>query len=330
MAARRRSAARRVLLSGMGLALSRHSMGRPLRRHAPGTCYLVTSRCHQARFFLRPEYLLNGVVLEWLARSQAKYPDVHLLALCVMSNHLHVLLRDLKGQLAGWAGYFFGNLARSVNDIRDRRGVVFERRYDAEPVLDEEALLERAVYVICNPVKAGLCEHSHQWPGIVLWAGSGEVESHEVSWLDRESYRSARRRAERVGGPAPAPEGSEASGSLLIHPLAGDRLGEAIKARECQLTAERKRAGRATMTRAAVLAQDWHAAPPRPKRSPRPLCHTSERSLRQAFVEGFREFVGAFREASARWREGCSDVQFPPWSYPPGRPLVRVAYEHPG
>lgn len=301
-------------------------MGRPLRRHEPGTCYLVTTRCHQARFFLRPESALNQAVLEWLARAQRQYPDVHIYAICVMSNHLHILARDTRGELAGWTSYFLGNLARAVNGIRDqRRGVVFERRYSDEPVLDDAALLDRLVYVVTNPTKANLCEESRQWPGIVLWAKTEEPEEHEVSWIDRESYRNALDRAEKRGEAPPDPAGFRVSGTLVIHSLAGCRVDEAIEARERELAAERKCSGRVAMTRNEVLAQDWHAAPQHPSHSPRPACHTSERSLRQAFVEGFREFVEAFRQASARWREGVRNVVFPLWSYPPGCPLVRLA-----
>jgi hypothetical protein len=242
-----------------------------------------------------------------------------------MSNHLHLVVRDTKGLLAGWASYFLGNLARAVNGIRGRCGVVFERRYTATPVLDDAALLDRLVYVVTNPVRAGLCETSRHWPGVVLWARTEEPESREVSWIDHGPCRRARYRANKRGQAPPDPERFRTSGALVLHPLVGHRVGEAIEARERDLAVERERSGRPAMTRAAVLAQDWDAAPRRPKRSPRPLCHASERSLRQAFVEGFREFVGAFRRASAEWRAGRRDVTFPPWSYPPGCPPVRLA-----
>ncbi len=247
-----------------------------------------------------------------------------------MSNHLHLLVKDTRGELAGWGSYFLGNFARAVNGIRGRRGVVFERRYAAEPVLDDTALLDRLVYVVTNPVKAGLCEEARQWPGVVLWAAGEEPEQLEVSWIDRGPYRRARHRAKKRGEAPPDPKEFRISGTLVIHPLAGHRVGEAIEAREHELAAERERSARVAMTRREVLAQDWHAAPQRAKRSPRPVCHTSERSLRQAFVEGFREFVAAFRQASAQWREGCRDVVFPPWSYPPSCPLVPLAQARPG
>jgi REP element-mobilizing transposase RayT len=308
-------------------------MGRPLRRHAPNTYYLVTTRCHQARFLLRPEPAIHEAVLEWLTRTQRAYPGVHLFGLCVMSNHLHLLVRDTQGELAAWASYLLGNLARSVNAIRERCGVVFERRYSAEPVLDDAALLDRLAYLVTNPVNAGLCDQSRHWPGLVLWTRTGEPDLHEVSWVGRKAYRSARYRARQRGQAPPDPDAFRVRGTLAIHPLPTEigsssegrcEIAEAIAAREHELAADRRRSGRPAMTRREVLAQDWQAAPRRPKRSPRPPCHTTERSLRKAFIEGFREFVGAFREASAQWRLGIRNVTFPPWSYPPGGSLVRL------
>jgi putative transposase len=301
-------------------------MGRRLRRHEPGTYHMVTTRCHQGCFLLRPEPAINEAVLEWLARAQRNYPEVLIHAVAVMSNHLHLVVYDTLGELAGWASYFLGNLARSVNEIRERRrGVVFERRYAAAPVLDDAALLDRLVYVVTNPVRAGLCEASCFWSGVVLWAGTGEPESREVSWIDRDPYRRARHRAKKRGKAPPDPEGFRTSGTLVLHSLAGHRVSEAIEGRERELAAEREFSGRLAMTHEEVLAQAWNDAPRHPEYSPQPACHASERSLREVFLEGFREFVAAFRRASVQWRAGCLDVAFPLWSYPPGRPLIRPA-----
>ena len=306
-------------------------MGRPLRCHAPNTDYLVTSRCHQARFLLRPDPAVNEAVLEWLTRAQRAYPGVELFGLCVMSNHLHLLVRDTRGELAAWASYLLGNLARSLNALRQRCGVVFERRYSAEPVLDDAALLDRLAYLVTNPVSAGLCTQSRHWPGLRLWSRAGEPERREVSWVGRPAYRSACYRARQRGQAPPDPDGFRVGGRLVIWPLPTQRgsegsgeMAEAIAARERELAAERRGSGRPALTRRQVLAQDWRGAPRHPKRSPRPACHTTERGLRQAFLEGLREFVGAFREASAQWRLGIRHVAFPPWSYPPGGSLVRV------
>jgi REP element-mobilizing transposase RayT len=298
-------------------------MGRPIRRQAPGEFYLVTTRCHQARFFLRPDAVLNGAVLEWLARTQKRFPSVTIYAVCVMSNHLHLLVCDESAELADWAGYFLGNLARAVNRIRGRRGTFFERRYSAEPILDVEAVHERLVYVVTNPVKAGLCRHARDWPGVVLFAGTRESESVPVRWLDRSQWRTSGGSGASVEtGPVPV------DGLVVVDPVpAIDSEGVASVAQEVEacersLADQRAKTHRRTMTRARVLAQSWRSAPKDPKHSARPLCHAADRRLREAFVRGLEAFVSAFREASAMHREGAREVRFPEWSFPPGGPFV--------
>ncbi|MCG8592712.1 MAG: hypothetical protein MJE66_25765 [Proteobacteria bacterium] len=294
-------------------------MGRPLRRHAPGELYLVTTRCFQARFLLRPDPQLNQAVLEWLTRAQQVYPRVRLHAVCAMSNHLHLVVRDENGELAAWASYFLGNLARTVNRLRRRSGAVFERRYSAEPILDAEALIDRIVYVATNPVKAFLVSTAQRWPGVLLFAPAASPVVFEVTWTDRQLLRGSRN----------DPSETTVRGQLRVDPLSHPGapppdIATAVTAREREIAAARRAAGRKPMSRRQLMGQPWHRAPREPRRAPRPLCHAADAALRRAFRDAFEAFTSLFREASECLRRGMNSV-FPPWSYPPGGTLVRPA-----
>ena len=66
-------------------------MGRAMtapRQLLPGTTYLVTRRCLQRQFLLRPSKLTNQVFGFLLAIAARRF-DVDLHACCVMSNHFH-------------------------------------------------------------------------------------------------------------------------------------------------------------------------------------------------------------------------------------------------
>jgi hypothetical protein len=240
-----------------------------------------------------------------------------------MSNHLHLLMCDESAELADWASYFLGNLARAVNRLRGRRGSFFERRYSAEPILDVEALHDRLVYVVTNPVKAGLCGFVRDWPGVVLFAHGGSSESIPVSWMNRSGNPVAGLGAAK--GPEAAPR---VDGTLVVEPIpsldsaAAASVAQAVEARERSLADERSNTRRKTMTRARVLAQSWRSAPRLPKRSFRPLCHAADPRIREAFARGFQAFVSGFREASAMFRDGVREIRFPEWSFPPGGSLV--------
>ena len=306
-------------------------MGRFLRRQEPGQYYLVTTRCHQARFFLRPDSDVNAAVLEWLARGQERFPAIRIHAVCVMSNHLHFVLRDEESELAPWASYVLGNLARAVNRIRGRRGSFFERRYSAEPILDIEALHDRLVYVVTNPVKASLCERSSQWPGVLLYVPDQHRKEVPVSWADRDAYRRANPGKPRNADEQPDSEAFRVESTLVVDPIpafdgpGATTVAASIEARERELAIERGKAQRRTLTPARILAQRWHDAPKRPAHSARPLCHVADPTRRAAFKASFDEFMTLFWEASQRLRDGVARVKFPDWSFPPGSTLVKPA-----
>lgn len=306
-------------------------MGRPLRRHEPGQYILVTTRCYQSSFFLRPDHEVNNAILEWLTRAQVRFPDVEILAVCVMSNHLHLVVRDQRGELAAWAHCFFGSLAKAINRIRNRSGNLFERRYSAEPILDLDALVDRLVYTVTNPVAAGLCKRVANWPGVVLYA-TERAKEIPVTWVDRAKHRLAEVKARARRGSTPDGDEFLLQGKLILTPLPMTEgfqsdtasIEAAVEAREQQLAQDRRLAGRKTLTRRQVLSQNWRTTPSQPSRSPRPRCHASDLSLRKQFIRDFRHFVGLFREASERFRNGDGSVSFPLWCYPPGLPMIRV------
>jgi REP element-mobilizing transposase RayT len=304
-------------------------MGRPLRRQVPGQYYLVTTRCHQARFFLRPDAELNDAVVQWLARAQHRYPRIRIFAVCVMSNHLHLVVRDEAGELASWASFFFGNFARAVNRIRRRSGSCFERRYSAEPILDEEALLDRLVYTVTNPVKAGLCRRVRDWPGIVLFARTSHPEKVYAASGEGSLAGQTRKRAARSQKDTPNGGGVCYKGPLLIDPLphmpAESSCAQMVEERENELARQRRSRGHQILGAAKVLAVSWHSAPQHPKRSPRPICHATSSRLRAQFRQNIRHFTCLFQTASERLRRGAFGASFPEWSFPPGRPLVRAA-----
>ena len=60
------------------------------RQVLPGATYLVTRRCTQRQFLLRPSAQTNAILLYCLARAAGLYGvEVH--AYCFLSNHYHLV-----------------------------------------------------------------------------------------------------------------------------------------------------------------------------------------------------------------------------------------------
>ena len=61
----------------------------------------------------------------------------------------------------------------------------------------------------------------------------------------------------------------------------------------------------------------------KPVRDRKPLCHASSPEAAKAYKAAHREFLDAYRIASAAYRSGCYDVEFPSGSFKP--PLIVAA-----
>ena len=74
---------------------------RPLRYIPAGSVVEVTTRTIQGRLLLRPSRQVNDIILGVFGRALALY-DVKLMALAVLSNHMHALLLRTCPSNCGW------------------------------------------------------------------------------------------------------------------------------------------------------------------------------------------------------------------------------------
>ncbi len=266
------------------------------RRLAPGSVWFVTARCARAQFRLRPDPARVEAFGRALGRALEVHSSVRLLAAVQMSNHLHLVVEDTAGVLDRFMCQFLGPLAKAVNELDGVSGQVYERRYSAIEILDDNALLDRVAYTLTNPVAAGLVERVEAWPGLVL--GPGFVEARTF--------------------PRKAQEG----GDLWVGvdcALPAESVRSHVREREQALASERR--GRPVLGRAKVLSRPVFGSPENPKRGPAPLCLAACAKLREEFHTRWRSFVDAYRSASAAFRAGALDVPFPDWSFRPSLPL---------
>jgi putative transposase len=63
-----------------------------------GTTYLVTRRCAQRQFLLRPSRTTNDVFLYLLAVAARRF-GIQVHAFCVLSNHFHLVVTDPDARL---------------------------------------------------------------------------------------------------------------------------------------------------------------------------------------------------------------------------------------
>ena len=308
-------------------------MGRPLRMYQPNQMYFITCRTLQARFLLRPSRLTNAIVGGVLARGVRMF-NVSLYAYTVTSNHVHFLLAALPQDVPAFMQFILGNIARKVGRLVDWRGKFWERRYSAEPVLDDGAVVDRLRYVLAHGVKENLVERCDAWPGLTSLSQLRTRSARMFPWFNwTRRWRGAAAILERWEKDLAEDEELHLTPIPCWAELSVDEQQRRIEAlvQEIEATSKEQRISLATgheedgtpapvLGEARILTQDPHDKPQKPKRSPRPLCHTLNATIRKAYRKLYREFVGAFRAASARWRAGDRTVVFPPYSFPPPLP----------
>ena len=140
----------------------RHRMTRPLRIEYPGALYHITSRGDRKVDI----YLDDTDRAVWLQTlgdvcAQSNYV-VH--AFCQMTNHYHLLLETVDGNLSAGMRELNGTYSQYFNRRHDLAGHVFQGRYKAILVQKESYLLELARYIVLNPVRAKLVTDPADWP----------------------------------------------------------------------------------------------------------------------------------------------------------------------
>jgi REP element-mobilizing transposase RayT len=136
------------------------------REVLPGRFYMVTRRCTQRQFLLRPDKETNNAFIYCLAEAAQRF-DIDVILPTAMANHHHTVIYDRHGTVPAFTEHFHKMLAKSQNALRGR----WENFWSSEQVcvvrlVDVADVLRKLVYAATNPVKDRLVERVHHWPGV--------------------------------------------------------------------------------------------------------------------------------------------------------------------
>ncbi len=88
--------------------------------------------------------------------SAKEKSEISLLAYCLMTNHVHMLLKEGNEEVGDSIRRIAVGYAQYHNRTHGRTGHLFQNRYQSEPVNDDSYLLVVSRYIHQNPLKAGL------------------------------------------------------------------------------------------------------------------------------------------------------------------------------
>ncbi|MFY3745080.1 transposase [Anaeromyxobacter sp. Red801] len=286
------------------------------RQVLPGVSYLVTRRCFQRMFLLRPSPATNAIFLYVLAVAARRY-GILVHAFCVMSNHFHLVVTDVDARLPEFEQYLNALVARAVNASLGRwESFWAPGSYSAVVLASPQDVVEKAAYVLTNPVKAGLVASAQAWPG--LWSAPESIGAGALRAARPERFF-------RRSGPMPEeaqvalvpPPGFESAETFRA------QLVDAIAAREHEIADAHARSGTGFLGARRVLAQRPTGRPPvsAPMRGLRPRVAARDPWKRIEALGRLAGFLRAYREAWRARRAGRADAVFPAGTY-----LLRVAH----
>ena len=259
---------------------------------------MITRRCSERRFFLRPDPETNNAFIYCLAVAAQRY-GVKVIFTVTMSNHHHTGVVDTKGTLPDFLAHFHKLVAKHQNALRGRWEAMWAvEQTSVVELVEPEDIFEKMVYAFVNPVADHLVEKAHHWPGVNSLAATsagrplaanrpqtffrpdGDMPTTVVLPLFLPPALVPDSRAEFVG-----------------------RLEERIRVAEQAAATERARTDKRIVGRAVVRAQHWNDSPRsrelRRGLDPRVACKNTWRRIEalarnKVWLDGYRRARAAF------------------------------------
>ena len=290
----------------------------PPRQILPGKTYLITRRCTQRQFLIRPSEQINEIIRFCLAYAAEKH-GIQLHAAVFMGNHHHLILTDPEAKLPKFMGWLNEYVAKCVNAVLGRYECLWSSpesyscvRIEGEDATSlQENTLEKLLYVLTNPVSAGLIRSAHLWPG--MWSSPTTVGI---------PYKVKRPQAFfRPDGPVP-----ESATLAFVAPPCFAHIAlenyrklliESLKAKEKEIQVQFKAQGRGFMGQQRILAQSPFDSPRtrEPRRTLNPRISCRDKWKRIEILQRLKEFLSTYRQAWKRFCEGDYSVVFPAGTY---------------
>jgi putative transposase len=278
------------------------------RQVLPDRFYMITRRCTQRQFLLRPDAELDNAFLYCLIEAAIRF-DICLLHTVAMANHHHTTIYDRLGTLCEFMEHFHKLLAKCVNSMRGR----WENCWASEPacavhLLNRDDVINKLVYGATNPVKDGLVESVSDWPGV------NTVDA----LLEGRELRARRPAFFRSDGTMPA----EVSMTIELPSQLGDPQAILREIRERVAKAElrhliiRSALGRGVLGRKRILQQSWRDSPTsrEPRRVLRPRLAARSKWARIEALLQSRVFHSEYARARRALLAG-TPIPFPAGTY---------------
>ena len=119
-----------------------------------------------------------------LLAKVAKKLEWRVIAYCLMTNHVHLLIEVPAFTIAKGMQILNGEYAQYINRRHGYVGHLWQGRYSASRVDDESYCLQLDRYIVNNPVRAGMVDAAADWQWSSFRAALGKAAA--PAYLDTE------------------------------------------------------------------------------------------------------------------------------------------------
>lgn len=144
-------------------------MPRQKRKLGLSKIYHITARGNEKKDIFLDDEDKNKFIR--IITNKKKKNEYTLFAYCLMSNHLHLLLKEEEDNISRVMRRINTAYAYYFNKKYNRVGHVFQDRFKSEPVENDRYLISLVRYIHNNPVKAKIVNQPYQykWGSYLLY-----------------------------------------------------------------------------------------------------------------------------------------------------------------
>ncbi len=275
------------------------------RRHIAGQVAMLTRRCFERRYFLRPDDYINDVIPFEVGKATERYGQ-QIYAAVAMSNHLHFAVGDTTGDRSNFMRDAMSGIARARNRDLERKSFFWGGgSYGDTVLLDKDAIERKLLYIWLNPVRAGLVKRAADWPGFKIlprhWGKTIKIEKPGKFY--------GRRNPDTVEFTPQPPPGYEDKSLEEVR----DYFEKLLRREENKILAERRKDNFIFAGREAVLAVEplEHPTTAESTGTINPRFASTNRDRLQSAIASYRSFVDSYETKRQRWLSGRKRVTFP-------------------
>jgi putative transposase len=282
------------------------------REVLPGTAYMITRRCTQRQFLMRPDPETNNAFTYCLAEAAAEF-GIDVLFTIANTNHHHTGIYDRDGVFPAFIERFHKLFAKCQNAWRGRSENFWSsEQTSAVRLVDANAILDKMIYALTNPVKDDLVERADEWPGVsaleAITANRPLTAERPKHFFRKDGGMPARVALKFVRPPGFENASTEEFANLVL---------ENVRRVEQACDEDRRRRGVRVMGRERILRQDWRACPEskEERRDINPRIAARSRWGRIEALQRNRTFRDEYAAAREAFIRGARDVVFPAGTY---------------